>query len=183
MVNLVYRCLTAAHAGVAPEPQVWDAGVSLFRAHYRETNGTQARVFPGVMETLRALSWAGLPMACVTNKPAEFSGRLLEKMGLADFFQTLISGDSLPLKKPDPLPLLTACAQLAVPPSQTLMVGDSEPDIAAARAAGCPVFCVSFGYNEGKPVEAASCDLLLDDFSQVLAHIDAPGLCALSGAA
>ena len=171
--NLVKRCLTGAR-GQAPTEAEWEARVASFRAHYRVVNGAHTVAYPGVLETLQALRAAAVPIVCVTNKSAEFSEPLLAKTGLAPYFKCVVSGDTLPHKKPHPAPLLHVCEQLGTPPEHTLMIGDSGNDIAAARAAGCPVFCVPYGYNEGVAVRAEDCDALLAAMPDALALIELP---------
>ena len=157
---LVERCLTWDEA---PDVTLLEAGIAAFRKHYAEINGQASTVYPGVVAGLEAFRALGLPLGVVTNKPAAFTGPLLEHMGLAGFFEVVVSGDTLPFKKPRPEPLLHACARLGVAPKLNLHVGDSHNDIESARAASCPVICVPYGYNEGRPVDSADCDALVSD--------------------
>ncbi len=160
MAVLVERCLTWE---AAPAMMLLEAGIASFRRHYADINGRASTVYPGVVEGLEAFRGLGLPLGVVTNKPADFTGPLLERMGLAGYFEVVISGDTLAFKKPRPEPLLHACALLATEPGLNLHVGDSLNDIESARAAGCPVICVPYGYNEGRPVDSADCDALVSD--------------------
>jgi phosphoglycolate phosphatase len=134
-----------------------------YQHHYRAINGQFAKVYPGVTEGLRQMQAEGLTLACLTNKPLAFATPLLADKGLANFFALTFGGDSFERKKPDPLPLLKTCEALGTLPSQTLMVGDSANDAQAARAAGCPVVLVRYGYNHGHPVEAVDADGHWDD--------------------
>lgn len=160
MAVLVERCLTWE---AAPEASLLEAGIVAFRRHYADINGRASTVYPGVVDGLEAFRALGLPLGVVTNKPAAFTAPLLERMGLAAYFEVVISGDTLAFKKPRPEPLLHACALLATEPGLNLHVGDSLNDIESARAAGCPVICVPYGYNEGRPVDSADCDALVSD--------------------
>ncbi len=160
MAVLVERCLTW---DAAPEASLLEAGIAAFRRHYADINGRASTVYPGVVDGLEAFRALGLSLGVVTNKPAAFTGPLLERMGLAAYFEVVISGDTLAFKKPRPEPLLHACALLATEPGLNLHVGDSLNDIESARAAGCPVICVPYGYNEGRPVDSADCDALVSD--------------------
>lgn len=160
MAVLVERCLTWE---AAPEASLLEAGIAAFRRHYADINGRASTVYPGVVDGLEAFRALGLPLGVVTNKPAAFTAPLLERMGLATYFEVVISGDTLAFKKPRPEPLLHACALLATEPGLNLHVGDSLNDIESARAAGCPVICVPYGYNEGRPVDSADCDALVSD--------------------
>ncbi|MBX9817491.1 MAG: HAD-IA family hydrolase, partial [Burkholderiaceae bacterium] len=78
------------------------------------------------------------------------------------FFLHVVGGDAVARKKPDPMPLLHACGLLGTAPARTLMVGDSSNDAQAARAAGCPVLLVRYGYNHGEPVESVDADAYAD---------------------
>lgn len=129
-----------------------------YLAHYKAISGQHALVYPGVMEGLRGFQAAGVPMACVTNKPVAFALPLLQQLGLSEFFSHVFGGDSFERKKPDPMPLLKTCEALGTVPARTLMVGDSSNDAAAARAAGCPVVLVTYGYNHGQPISEVDAD-------------------------
>lgn len=152
-----------AHVGAGPSlyEQAWQA----YQAHYLAINGQHSLVYPGVVEGLRVLKDAGLKLACLTNKPTNFAVPLLEAKGLAGFFEVVYGGEAFERKKPDPLPLVKTCEALGSPPALTLMVGDSSNDARAARAAGCPVVLVTYGYNHGEPVR----DLDADGFAETLA--------------
>ncbi len=156
---------TLAEVG-APASLV-DAAWARYQHHYLAVNGRHSRVFDGVAEGLQALRAAGLRLACLTNKPGAFARPLLAQKGLDGWFEQVFGGDAFARKKPDPLPLLQTCRALASEPARTLMIGDSSNDAAAARAAGCPVVLVSYGYNHGEPVAAAGADAVVDRIDQV----------------
>ncbi len=137
------------------------AALPVFERFYTEVNGRHTTIYPGVREGLELFRAAGFRLACVTNKSGAFTGPLLERMGLAHFFELTVAGDTLPRKKPDPMQLLHACTQFGVPPERMLMIGDSGNDAQAARAAGCPVFCVPYGYNEGQAVQSLDVDAIV----------------------
>lgn len=145
-------------------PQAW----ARYEHHYLAINGDHADVYPGVIEGLERLVARGLKLACTTNKPTIFAKPLLEKKGLARYFSVLFGGDAFDRKKPDPLPLLKTCEALGVSPRCTLMLGDSSNDAKAARAAGCPVALVTYGYNHGEPVRGVDADAYLDRLDQLL---------------
>ena len=150
---LVHRALTDDLAGRAAEDDFL-LGKRAFYAHYRRVNGAQALVFERVPQALALLRAAGLRLACVTNKPREFTLPLLDRVGLASSFAAVVAGDDVPEKKPHPALLLAACDRLGVAPSHALMIGDSVNDALAARAAGCPMLLVETGYNEGDSVHS-----------------------------
>ena len=140
----------------------FDAAFASYQKHYLAINGQQAPVYAGVFEGLQALRATGLKLACLTNKPLVFAQALLKLKGLDGFFSHVFGGDSFEHKKPDPLPLLKTCEALGTHPARTLMIGDSSNDAESARAAGCPVVLLTYGYNHGKPVRALDADGFMD---------------------
>ena len=118
-------------------------------------------------EGLQFLRDAGYKLGCITNKAAAFTEPLLKDLGIYDYFQIVVSGDTLPVKKPDPLPLLHAARFFKVEPSRALMVGDSISDVKAARAAGFQVVCMSYGYNHGQDIRDAHPDAVIDSMAQL----------------
>ncbi|WP_301102639.1 phosphoglycolate phosphatase [Propionivibrio sp.] len=161
IVNLVKRVL-AGSLGVADDasspPQ---SALDSFRRHYARENGRNVRCYPGVIEGLQALKAKGLPLAVITNKAESFTLPLLEMTGLAGYFDVVVSGDLLPKPKPDPMALIWACGRLGVSPVDTLFIGDSINDFLAGRAAGCHVFLLPYGYNEGRDVRDLDCDAIV----------------------
>ena len=160
MAVLVERCLTH---DTAPSAEALHTAIESFKTHYAAVNGKYCQIYPGVLEGLKAWRDSGVKMGVVTNKPGMFTEALLEHMGLAGYFDVVVSGDTTAHKKPHPEPILHACRLFNVRPDCNLHIGDSENDILAARAAGSPAFCVPYGYNEGKPVDSADCDALVSD--------------------
>ena len=158
--KLVERALAGSVEGAAPADLMARA-LPVFERCYAEVNGRHSVLYPGVSEGLQALRLMQLPLACVTNKSGRFTGPLLEQLGLARCFEQVIAGDTLPQKKPDPAQLLHACRAFGIAPREMLMIGDSLNDAQAARAAGCPVFCVTYGYNEGQDVRALDVDAIV----------------------
>ncbi|MFG6412496.1 phosphoglycolate phosphatase [Roseateles sp. DC23W] len=146
--------MTLAEAG--GEPAMFDRAWALYQRHYAAVNGEHAAVYPGVVEGLERLRSRGLPLAVLTNKPAAPAAALLKRKGLDGYFAHVFGGDSFARKKPDALPLLKTCAALGTPPTATCMVGDSRNDAEAARAAGCPLVLVTYGYNHGEDIRAVA---------------------------
>ncbi|HEY0818685.1 MAG TPA: HAD family hydrolase [Rhizobacter sp.] len=159
---------TLAHVG--GEVAAFGAAWARYQHHYLRINGDHAAVYAGVDEGLQALKARGLKLACLTNKPTAFALPLLEKKGLARYFAQVFGGDAFARKKPDPLPLVKTCEALGAEPSRTLMIGDSSNDARAARAAGCPVVLVSYGYNHGEPVQSVDADGVIDRLDQLVAQ-------------
>jgi phosphoglycolate phosphatase len=151
---------TLAHVG--SDASAFDAAWARYQHHYLQINGEHAAIYAGVREGLEALRARGLVLACLTNKPTAFAKPLLEKKGLGGYFAHVFGGDAFERKKPDPLPLLKTCEALGSAPARTLVIGDSSNDARAARAAGCPVVLVSYGYNHGEPVRAVDADGVIE---------------------
>ncbi len=151
--SLVHRALTDDMKQQA-DAALFAQGRAAFFRHYHQVNGVHATVFEGVPAALQRLRDDGLRLACVTNKPREFTQPLLERVGLAAAFDVVVAGDDVPEKKPHPAQLLEACRQLGVPVHQCVMLGDSVNDAQAAARAGCPCLLVETGYNEGQSVTA-----------------------------
>jgi phosphoglycolate phosphatase len=147
---------------VGADAALYDAAWAAYQSNYHHINGRHAEVYPGVREGLQALRDAGLRLACLTNKPTAFAQALLRDKGLAGFFDVVFGGDAFERRKPDPLPLLKCCEALRSEPAGTLMIGDSSNDAQAARAAGCPVVLVTYGYNHGQPVRLVDADGFID---------------------
>ena len=158
--RLVERALAGSLEGQVDEGLLARA-LPVYERCYAEENGKHTVIFPGVREGLRTLRDMRMPLACVTNKAERFTRALLEQLGLAPNFEQVIAGDTLPQKKPDPQPLLHACRGFGIAPSDMLMIGDSANDVEAARSAGCPVFCVDYGYNEGRDVRELDVDAIV----------------------
>lgn len=170
--RLVKRLLTG-QMQTEPDAALFESALQCFMRHYRDTFLLSPRPFPGVVDGLERMRAAGLRLACVTNKARTFTEPMLEAAGLAHHFELVLSGDSLPSKKPDPGPLLHIAERFGVQPGQLLMVGDSDNDARAARAAGCPVLCVPYGYRGASALRDLDCDAIVDDLVDVLRYIDA----------
>jgi phosphoglycolate phosphatase len=163
--RLVKRVLTGdMHA--EPDAGLFARALPIYQKHYGAHVSEQSRPFPGVVEGLDAFRAMDVHVACITNKAAVFTHPLLKDTGLFDYFELILSGDTLPKRKPDPLPLLHACEVFKVQPAELLLIGDSLNDTQAARAAGCPVFCVPYGYNRGRPVAELDLDAVVPTLAE-----------------
>jgi phosphoglycolate phosphatase len=155
--SLVERALDARGArGID-----FDTAVARFEAHYSRIVGTAARLYPGVREGLRSMHGAGWKLAVVTNKPRLFTQRLLVGLDIAALFAAVVAGDDGIRRKPAGDMLRAACEVMGARIDETLMLGDSDNDVLAAREAGCFVWCVPYGYNEGRPAESLACDRIV----------------------
>lgn len=139
-----------------------------FDGHYQRRCGTRSQPYPHVPEVLQALRGHGVRLAVVTNKEGRYTRTVLQAHGLQPLFDRVVSGDTLPTKKPDPAGVLSCLAEFAVPPARALFVGDSSIDVATARNAGVPVWALPYGYNMGQPIEACGADRVIADFRQLL---------------
>ncbi|MDG4596242.1 MAG: phosphoglycolate phosphatase [Candidatus Contendobacter sp.] len=173
MNNLIHRALTNDMAGRA-EPELFTRARSLYKTAYAAHISVHSSLYPGVIEGLAELRAAGWPMACVTNKPAEFALPLLDRLGIGGFFTTVVGGECAPNPKPAPDALLLCAERLGVPIRQGLMVGDSLNDVGAARNAGCPVVCVPYGYNHGYDIHDAQPDAVIASIADLPALLRQP---------
>jgi phosphoglycolate phosphatase len=172
--RLVKRALTGSLDG-EPSAADFDRAYPIFLDLYAAHNGKRSRLYPGVRDGLAVLEGRGIRVGCVTNKAARFTEPLLAALGIYERFDIIISGDTLPEKKPSPLPLLHAAQHFGVAPADVLMVGDSISDVKAARAAGFPVVCVSYGYNHGRDIREAEPDAIIDSLAELDGLLAAPG--------
>ena len=154
---LVRRALAGTLDGEVDE-SLFQRAWPVFERHYAAESGRRAKPYLGAREGIDRMRAQGLRLACVTNKSERFTLDLLRATGFLDAFEFAVCGDKVPKKKPDPAPVLLACERFALPPVEVLVIGDSMNDVQAARAAGCQIWCVPYGYNEGRPFESLACD-------------------------
>ena len=166
--HLIARALAEVGGAAERFEQAWQR----YQHHYLAINGRHSALYPGAVTGLNLMRGLGLRLVCLTNKPTAFALPLLADKGIANVFERVYGGDAFARKKPDPLPLLEACAALGLPPARVLMLGDSSNDVIAARAAGCAVVLVSYGYNHGEDVAAAGADAVIDTIDQIGAFIE-----------
>lgn len=146
------------------------AGIeSVFSAHYQRRCGTRSQLYPRVRDTLQTLHSAGVKQVVMTNKESRYTQRVLQAHHLLPLFEHVISGDTLPVKKPNPAGIHGCLQRFGVPPSRALFVGDSSIDVATARNAGIAVWALPYGYNMGEPIEACQPDRVIPDLSALLA--------------
>ncbi|MBO9536735.1 phosphoglycolate phosphatase [Herbaspirillum sp.] len=155
--NLIRRVLAVDYAE-DEAVQYFQQALDSYTEHYLAINGDYCSLYPEVKEGLQAMKDKGLRLACVTNKPISFTLPLLDKKGLRSFFDVVYGGDSFPKKKPDPMPLLQVCKDFGLVPAQVVAIGDSSNDAQAARAAGCRVLNVPYGYNHGESIHDVDSD-------------------------
>ena len=150
-----------------PDEALFDRAYPIFLELYAENTSKRSKLYPGVEEGLAYLKQAGYRLGCVTNKAEQFTVPLLKTLGVYDDFEIVVSGDTLPKKKPDPLPLLHVAEFFGVEPERALMIGDSVSDVTAARAAGFQIVCMSYGYNHGVDIRDANPDAVIDSMAEL----------------
>jgi phosphoglycolate phosphatase len=139
-----------------------------FDTHYQQRCGTRSQLYPQVRETLMALFERGVKLAVVTNKDGRFTSTVLNAHQLMPLLHRVVSGDTMPIKKPNPAGILSCLEQFGVAPERALFVGDSSIDVATARNAGVTVWVLPYGYNMGQPIEACAPDRVIADCSALL---------------
>jgi len=142
---------------------------AVFDTHYQRRCGTRSHLYPYVREVLQTLRGRGVRLAVVTNKEGRYTKTVLATHDLEPLFDRVVSGDTLPTKKPDPAGIRSCLLQFEVDATQALFVGDSSIDVATARNAGVPVWALPYGYNMGQPIEACGPDRVIADFSALTA--------------
>lgn len=165
---LVRRALTGKMEEPVVDEAAFESAYQLFLQYYAEKTAENSSLYEGVEDCLQSLKQQKIQMGLVTNKPIKFTRSMLSGFALDSYFDVVIGGDSLPKKKPFPEPLLEAMKICSSTPQETLMVGDSKSDIGAARAAGCPVVCVPYGYNHGEDIADYNPDMIVDSLAELI---------------
>lgn len=165
---LVRRSLEAS-LGHEPDARLLVRAQTKFSRHYETFNGAASQAFPGAVEGLMAMRAQELQLACITNKLMRFTQPLLQKKGLSRYLQAVVTSDTAGTRKPDPGMVLHACRLLGVKPEQACVIGDSDNDGDAARAAGCRFLLVSYGYREGRELRELKCDAVVDSLLEAAA--------------
>jgi len=156
--KLIERALRFAEADV---PTEHGHALALFMQHFGEEFTTRSRLFHGVLEALPALMAQGCSLAICSNRPSHLIKPLLDHLHIGSFFSAWVGGDDLPVKKPDPRPLLHTASKITLSPKDCLVVGDSINDVQSARSAGMAVAAVRYGYNYGEDISASHPDLII----------------------
>jgi len=155
-----------------PDDELFERAYPIFLDLYDRNVCERSCLYDGVRETLDFLKTTGVKIGCVTNKNAQFTLPILEKLGVKDDFEIIVCGDTLDKKKPDPLPLLHSAEQLGARPEESLMLGDSMSDVKAARAAGFKIICMSYGYNHGEDIRDYRPDAVVDSMDEIKSLIN-----------
>ncbi|HHO59025.1 MAG TPA: phosphoglycolate phosphatase [Thiotrichales bacterium] len=164
--RLVQRALMNSLDGEYDE-QLYARALPIFRALYADNTSKRSVLYDGVTEALAFLQTTGVKIGCVTNKASEFTLPILKDLGISDYFETVLCGDMVERKKPDPMPLLQSAETLGVEPAASMMLGDSMSDVKAARAAGFSIICMSYGYNHGEDIRDYHPDAVVDSMAEI----------------
>ena len=155
-----------------PDEALYARALPVFEALYRDNTSRRSCLYDGVREALDFLLTTGVRIGCVTNKASQFTLPLLQDLGVRDYFETVVCGDTVARKKPDPMPLLEAAKRLDTEPRDALMLGDSMSDVKAARAAGFAIVCMSYGYNHGEDIRDYNPDAVVDSMAEIKSVVD-----------
>lgn len=155
-----------------PDEELFERAYPVFLDLYDKNVCERSCLYDGVREAIDFLKTTDVKIGCVTNKNAQFTLPILEKLGVKDDFEIIVCGDTLDKKKPDPLPLLHSAEQLGARPEESLMLGDSMSDVKAARAAGFKIICMSYGYNHGEDIRDYKPDAVVDSMDEIKNLID-----------
>ena len=168
--RLIKRALTG-EMQAEPEAALFEKATAIYHRLYLAHVSELSRPFPGVVEGLAQLKARGFHLACITNKAEVYTLPLLKNLDLFKYFELVLSGDSLPRQKPDPLPLQHACRHFGITPDHGILIGDSRNDVEAARAAGMPVICVPYGYNHGHDIRESQPDAVVGSLADLGSYL------------
>ena len=166
-IVLIQRCLTETQDGEPDTAAVLTKAQTLFFDAYAKIVD-ESQPYPQVIEALNAMRNQGFQLACITNKPTAFTMPLLKKSNLLQYFDLVVSGDTLKKKKPEPDQIFHICEKFGIATIESVLIGDSQTDIAAAKNAGCAVFAVPYGYNQGYSIDNQEVDALIDHLYEAL---------------
>ncbi|HVG19504.1 MAG TPA: phosphoglycolate phosphatase [Blastocatellia bacterium] len=163
---LVYRSLTATHANLQPPDEELHAqGIALMHSHYADQMLETTSLYPHVTDTLEF--FRDKPKAVVTSKEVRFARLILDHFHIADYFQAIVGGDTVPARKPDPWPVREAIRALEISPADAVMIGDSENDVAAGRGAGARTCAACYGYRTAEQLAKTSPDVMINRFDEL----------------
>jgi phosphoglycolate phosphatase len=162
--KLLERTLREIH-NHEPGEEMLRKGIELFREEYARHLLDRTRLYPGVEDALRRLSWADL--AVVSNKPERYSRPILEGLGVSGRFRAILGEETARTYKPDPAQLNLAMEFCGAVPSDTVMIGDSSVDIQAGKAAGVTTCGITWGFHTRAEILTYDPDLIIDDINEL----------------
>jgi phosphoglycolate phosphatase len=145
--------------------------LQFFLAYYEEHKLDTTCAYPGVTEAMAELNRKQLPMAVLTNKPVRISVRILEALGLANYFRAIYGGNSFETKKPDPFGANTILAEFGAAPTEAMVIGDSEVDVQTARNAGTIAVAVNYGFGTHDRTQHPA-DIYLEKIGDLVPLVD-----------
>lgn len=157
-----------AASGDAPEALV-EQGLPIYLEHYAANICVGTTIYPALEEAMDALAARGVKLAICTNKRERITHLLVDALGWTGRFAAIVGADTLPVRKPDPAPLLEAVARAGG--GRAAFVGDSITDANTARAAGLPFVAVSFGFSD-RPAEQLGADAMIDSYADLIAALE-----------
>ncbi|KRE89562.1 phosphoglycolate phosphatase [Frateuria sp. Soil773] len=169
----ILRCAFADRG----EPAL-EALLPRYLAIYERIMARQTRPFDGIEPLLAMLEAQDVRWGIVTNKPAFLTDELVRRIGWAERACAVVSGDTLPVKKPDPAPVLLACTRAGLDPARCLFVGDDRRDVLAGQAAGLHTVAVTWGYLDGGDPRQWDADTVIDAPAELAALLQASGVSA-----
>lgn len=143
-----------------------------FDKYYARYVCEKSELYPNVKETLETLKEKGYLLVVITNKPTKLVEPVLSAFEIYHLFDETLGGQSLPKIKPHPDPMFFICEKFGITPQELLFVGDSENDVIAARAAGCDVVGLTYGYNYNVPIEQSKPTFVTSEFKDVLKIVE-----------
>lgn len=149
------------------DEDLFSNALDIFLNYYSNNLTVSTILYKGVKQTLESLQNKNYRLAIVTNKPFDFIEPILECLELSDLFEYYIGGDSLSVKKPNPMPLLHVCEKLNVNVESSLMIGDSKNDIVAANEANMDSIALSYGYNYDEDISIYNPNIVFDNFADI----------------
>ena len=142
-----------------------EKAISHFRSHYRDHALVYSKLYPGVKEILN--HFQNKKMAIISNKPEEFSRSILKGLDVDSYFSYILGGDSLPVMKPNPEPILRILDELKILPEKTVIVGDGTTDIEAGKHANVLTCAVSYGFRKRDVLLTAKPDFMVNDIRRL----------------
>ena len=151
---------------------VVDAVMPRFLELYADTGTVRTHPFDGIELLLRKLEARGIPWGVITNKAGFLAAPLMERLGYAARSSALVAGDTLPVRKPHPDPVLLACTQARVAPASCVFVGDDPRDVQAGQAAGLQTIVAGWGYLDPQDARGWGAEAYAETAEQIADWLD-----------
>ena len=155
------------------DEEYFKEALNIFFECYEANLCKETKLFDGVVETLEELKDRDLILSIVTNKPSKFTTPIIKELEIDKYFDVVIGGDDLKVKKPEPEPLLEAIKRVDSSIDESVMVGDSKNDILAAKACGMDSVGVSYGYNYDVPISEYAPNVVVDNIKDIIEYLEA----------